>query len=480
MRWWWGLLVGVALAVATDAEQRTLCGQSGAQRAALNSLEPELLYSGRFFGGKSWMLCAKGFIYAAVYPGARVGICREERASMDATTLATMRDEIMPRQVWDVCWRESKSTIFLPNNSEIRFFGLDKPGRMLGSRYGFVGIDQAEQLDQNQFELVNSRVTQVGMPWHQTALAVNPEGDDHWIYRRYRPDKGDGLRQDAKGNPFAQVLLVQPDDLISYLSEGSVARLDRMEGVWRQRYRLGQWCSFEGAVFSSWDPSVRVIDTPAEWVIWNGYPPPDWPRYRGMDFGYDDPFVFQWWAKQPGVERYFRYREIYKTGVTVEYHAARIMELEAAELAALRDAAKRLGAEADLAPYLESLNVEATWSDHHRGERESMAEHGVSSSPAIKDILAGIQTLLGLMDPREPERGIFLVKGALDEYDTRLAESNRPTCTEEEISGYRWRTKAGGDMTAQRPELPIDRNNHGIDAMRYVFHSQGRQAEIWF
>lgn len=429
-------------------------------------MESELAYSGRFFGGKSWMLCAKALLYAASYPGAHVGLCREERASMESTTLRTLREEIVPSAMWEAGWRESKSRLMLPNRSEIDVFGLDKPGRALGSRYGFLGIDQAEQLDRNQFELINSRVTQVGMPWHQTALAFNPEGPDHWAYRRYRPDDGDGVRRDAKGVQFAEVVHVGENDLLEFLDEKSIARLDRLEGAWRLRYRLGMWTSFEGAVFSNWDPAVRVIPAPEAWGAWGGFPPPNWERYRGFDFGYDDPFVCQWWAKEPGFERYYRYREIYRSGITIERAAERVNELEAEEMAALKSAAAEQKIE-DLDEYLMAMNIGASYSDHQRGERAMLADRGIATAPASKEIRAGIQTLLGLMEKQD--RGVFLIQGAREECDMQLAERNLPTCTEDEMAGYRWKKRDGeGDSSK---DLPVDKNNHGIDTMRYVFHS---------
>src|SRR5262245_49324639 len=112
--------------------------RTAAQRLALCSTAPELCYSGRRFGGESWIGCYKAWLFARLYPGARVAICREERASMERTTLLTLRQEIVPPDFWATHWREGKSALTFPNGSEIHVFGLDKPGRALGARYGLV------------------------------------------------------------------------------------------------------------------------------------------------------------------------------------------------------------------------------------------------------------------------------------------------------------------------------------------------------
>jgi len=345
---------------------------------------------------------------------------------------------------------------------------------VLGSRYALAVIDQAEQITFRQFEIVNSCVMQVGMPWHQTMLLFNPEDPAHWAYRRYKPDDGDGTRVDANGKTFARVVHVQPMDLIDFLSETSRERFDRMSGVWRERLRLGKWVAFEGSVYDCWDVSY-VVEPPAEWAIWGGegihelgwtFPPPDWPRFRGIDFGYEpDPYTCQWWAESPQGER-FLYRQTYHTRKTIDAQAAEINRLEQEELEALRESAK----ERHLTGYASSLlqlNIEASYADHHRGERASLDEKGVWSTPADKDILAGIESVRDLMAAGK----ILIVKNRLLERDPRLSEQMKPTSLEDEIAGYRWRTGSDKSEVGRAKTLPVDRDNHGLDAMRYVHHS---------
>src|SRR5690242_17409850 len=100
------LLLMATTLLASPTSQRILKPETRAQVSAWKSTAPELCYSGRRFGGKSWLGCAKGFAYAARYPGANVGICREERASMEGTTLRTLRTEVVPGPVWDRYWSE--------------------------------------------------------------------------------------------------------------------------------------------------------------------------------------------------------------------------------------------------------------------------------------------------------------------------------------------------------------------------------------
>jgi hypothetical protein len=45
-----------------------------------------------------------------------------------------------------------------------------------------------------------------------------------------------------------------------------------------------------------------------------------------------------------------------------------------------------------------------------------------------------------------------------------MVEQKKPTCTEEEIDGYVW------DLANNRKkgEEPVDKDNHGLDALRYL------------
>lgn len=440
-------------------------------------MAPEFAYSGRRFGGKSHIGCAKAYAYACLYPGARVGICREERASMEATTLQTLKNEIIPRSIWHSYWRESKSALYLPNKSEINVFGLDNPGRALGTRYGLCVIDQAEQLDFIQFQTINSSMMQVGMPWHQLLLLFNPDGPDHWAYKRYLPDEGDGVRRDENGRVFAEVVHVTPTDLLEYLDGQSLERFDSFTGTFRDRMRLGLWVAFEGAVYPMWSPAVHIVDAPAEWERWGGYPPPDWPRTFACDLGFDNPFACGWVAKSPDGKK-FVYRQILMSHRTIEKHGAQILEEEAKELDALRVAAKALEREKEFAPYLEAFPIEARWSDHDRGEREQLADMGIQTYAAVKDIHAGVQSVALALE----RRTIAIVKGSLVERDQRLAEIGAPTSLEQEFPGYRWRVrKSGGGASDQRQDLPVDQHNHALDWLRYEIHSSqyGAAAGLW-
>lgn len=454
-----------------------IAGRTEAQNRTLRSMAREFAYSGRRFGGKSFIGCGKGLIYAWKYPGAKVLVAREERASMENTTLRTLRDEIVPRDLWAACWRETKSALHLPNGSVIDVQGLDRPERILGARYGMAVVDQAEQLSFQQFEIVNSCVMQPGLPWHQTLLLFNPGGPDHWAFKRYQPDLGDGPRSnprfDADGRPFAEVAHVLPSDLVDLLTEESRRRFDSLTGVLRDRLRLGLWVAAEGVVFSeSWAGGRYVVDAPAEWAAWNGFPPAHWPRHRAIDFGYANPFVCSWWAEDPD-GRLWRYRELYHSRRRTEEHARLIVRLEAEELEALRAAPACDEQWARANEHAAGrLYVDLTISDHDPEAMATLAQHGIMCTPAVKDRKAGMEAVeSALVGDR-----LRFVRGALVESDGGLAEEGAPTCTEEEIPALRFPPAKATSVEEAERESPMKKNDHGYDALCYLLCTRER---VW-
>ena len=460
-------LVTASLTGPTAPVDETLrVPRAWAQERACVSMSPEVCWPGPFFDGKTWGGCLKALLYAETIPRAEIALCREERASMTATTLRVLLDEVLTPEYRAAFWRPSESAVCFPNGSIIRVFGLDKPGRILGSRFGLIVVDQAEQLTKEQFDHISSRAGQTGMPFCQTLLLCNPESPDHWIYKRYRPDLG------ARVDGPLEVVLSAGEIERLFASPEYVARLDAMEGAFYERYRLGRWVAYEGTVFSRvWDPGRHIVDRPASWAVWAGYPPPDWPRHRGLDFGYQNPFACLWFAEDRD-GRWWLYRQLYESGKIVEDHARTIREAEAREVAELQAAAKRLGRQ-DLEEQIARFNLADAIADPSGADEiATLRKHGVWCRPGNNDVAAGIQTQMSRLNPRQPGGPkLFIVRGSLMHQDPELLKRKVPTCLEEEIPGYRWAEPGRGGLDGAPKDQPLKRDDHALSAWRYLDHT---------
>jgi len=220
--------------------------------------------------------------------------------------------------------------------------------------------------------------------------------------------------------------------------------LARLSGVRKTRLFLGKRAQAEGTVYDDFDRAVHVIDR---------FPiPPEWTRARGIDFGFTNPFVCQWWALD-GDGRIYLYREIYMTGKTVKVHAAKMAEVEQWYLP-------------DGADNPDRERIAYTICDHDAEDRATLAENRINSTPANKAISPGIQKVQErLQMAGDGKARMYILRDSLVERDEALAEKKQPLCTEHEFESYLW--PKGQDGKAIK-EVPIDLYNHGMDAMRYV------------
>lgn len=440
-----------------------------------NSTAPEVLYVGQYNSGKSFALCWKCVALSLAFERNRGILGRKTRESMEATTGDILLNEVLTPAQKAAWWQPSKSAVIFPNGSILWLVGLDNPGRALSGNLGFAALDEAVQCTETQWDAVEKRVRLFRIPFRQMFGTTNPDSPEHWLAKRFRVHLGNHV-QTIGGRVRRELINSQMGDNREFWADDYDLKLSDLSGAWRQRYVFNRWAGFEGQVFEAWDPVRHIIghEHPAlaSWRQWGWLPPPDWERYMALDYGWGDPFVAQWWTRSPD-RHWFLYREIYHSKRLAEDHARQILDLEARELATLRDAAKRMGRERDLASWLNRLNVVARFSDHDRGEREAMHRHGVPTRAAVKDVLTGIQEVIKVLaadDQGQPWARI--IRDARVELDRDLVRRKVPTCTAEEIGGIRWPDKRDNlNQVRSAQELPVDRNNHGSDAMRYLFRS---------
>lgn len=509
------------------------------QRRFLLSRAPDLLFTGPWgAGGKSIGLCVKAYMRALQNPGAPLALCRKTRADMDASTIAKLRMVVPPR-AWEagVVGGQHPERLDLDNGSHIDFLGFDRRERFLSADYLWVGVDECTELSLDDWEYAAGRLRWPDADYLQIAGATNPGGPRHFLYSRFQPQRGthaiegaltcehcegagmadawyaddrtgrvwaerepcprcDGTGQ--RTGKIAECVLAAPDENLQNLPVAYRDRRNRLTGVRRERNHLGHWVAMAGMVFDLWSADRHIRDRENDprvraWDQWGGYPPPSWPRVRGIDFGHRDPFVCVWFALDPD-GRWWLYRQKYETGKIVEDHARDILEHEALELEALRVGERqRLEALAehdgwddhrlehelnDAMHALRYLPVEHTWCDHDREDRFTLARHGVENEPARKAIVPGIDSVLSLLadDPVVGPR-LLVVRGNLIAPDPALLdrESPAPTCFEDEVPGYGW-GKSDGDRTGR--EAPVDKDNHGCDAVRYAIHST-LHSNVW-
>lgn len=414
-----------------------------------------ILLDGPAGTGKTRGILEYAYAVMGKYPGLRVLACRKTRASMTDSVLVTWEVRVLGvghPMVADGPSRDTRREYELPNGSVMVIGGLDKPEKTFSAEYDLVLVFEAIECDEDDIELLlrtlrSGRRVINGKPVHQLIMDTNPGPEGHWLNHR------DGWMQRIlsrhEDNPY---LYDKREDGTWGWTEAGIAYiaiLDALSGHRKERLRHGRWVAAEGVVYPEFDANVHCIDAmPTGWETW--------PKRRSIDFGVNDPFVCQWWAMHD--DEWFMYREIYMSGRTVATHARQIVALSQGE------------------------SYECTTSDHDLGVRGTLNENGVDTSPAVKDIEQGIDAVKARLLPSlvaalGNSRGrlvaarprLFFLRGALVEVDRRLEELKRPTCTVAEFDCYLYKRHKDG---IEKDE-PVDRDNHGMDTMRYLVASLG-------
>lgn len=191
----------------------------------------------------------------------------------------------------------------------------------------------------------------------------------------------------------------------------------------------GHFGAFLGTVYRTFNRQVHVID-PFEI-------PKDWDRYRAIDWGFNNPFVCLWVARDKD-KHWYVYAEHYKARELLAYHAERIKQVSGKE------------------------RYSVTWADHDAQDRHEFAKLRIKTTPAKKDVRLGIeavQATLKMQGDGKPRLFIF------------------STCTNtiREMTGYRW---PDGTENRDPADKPLEINDHTLDALRYTIY--GVEGAFYF
>jgi phage terminase large subunit len=207
------------------------------------------------------------------------------------------------------------------------------------------------------------------------------------------------------------------------------AEIDAMVREWPpeiQETRMrGHFAAFLGSVYKTFNRDVHVCKPFAI--------PPDWPRWRSVDWGFNNPFVCLWLTRDPD-KHWYVYAEHYQPQESLAYHAERIKQISGRE------------------------RYRATWADHDAQDRYEFEKLGIRTSPAKKDVHLGIeavQTTLKIQGDGKPRLFIF----------------DKCKHTMSEMAAYRW---AEGTEAHAPQDEPLKVNDHCMDALRYcIFGVEG-------
>lgn len=388
-----------------------------AQKEAMENASPNLLFTGPWGSGKSHIGAAKACMLGILYPNNCIALIRKKRVDLKPTLWKWFCEKILPPEA---VVEKNDTELYRKccNGSEFYGIGLDSTedvNKLASREFSFIVVEEAKETDVEDFDEKLTRCLRLpSVPFHQILLLTNPGPPSHYLYQRFFVEHPAGYHKIEAG--------VLPD-----LPESYYERLKQLKGVYRERYVEGKWTSFEGLVYP-FDPGKYIVP---RFEI-----PKEGRRILAIDFGFDHPFVCQWWYVSPG-DVWYRYREIYMTQRTVRQHSWDIKKYCA----------------------IDGMEPEAIC-DHDAEDAATLRENGIRTIPARKDRLSGQQAVY----EKFMNEQIFFFEDSLVEMDQRLQMGNRPVKTEDEFASYVWANlKTKEDMVKQKDD--------GMDTMRYGIYT---------
>ena len=386
------------------------------------------LYGGAMGGGKTWWLCAEAVRLSLMFPGNRGYFCRNQIVDFKRSTLVTFT-KVCPPEFIKNHYRDDRVIEFF-NGSEILYGGLggdEDLERIKSTEFGWFGIDEATESVEEHFLMLCSRLRwqlpDGKFPKFFGLLASNPEPG--WVKERFVDARLEdhafiqALPKDNPKNPAnyeEQLRSIYPDE-------------------WVRRYVEGSWDVFEGQIYKEFSREKHVYRG-VDIGTW-------WTRFRAIDHGYTNPTACIWAAiDQDGTM--WIYDEHYERYLTIQENArlikARHPKFKGVTL----------------------IDPSCFANTQHKGE-------GKICSVSDEYRSCGIPVISPYSKDGYVEEavGINIVKRYLKEDRLRIHES----CVNlvKEILKYRWRDlKLSDARDKNAPEIPVDKDNHLLDALRYL------------
>jgi PBSX family phage terminase large subunit len=354
------------------------------------------------------------------YPGVQAAIVRKTYKSTVSSVVQTFTKKIiLPGSNITPYGGERPDWFDYPNGSRIWIGGMDSPDKVLSSERDFIYVNQAEELQLQDWETLTTRCTgRAGnSPYAQLFGDANPSTTLHWIRQRANAENLTYIRSVHKDNP----LLFDDDGNLTDQGRLTITTLQSLTGVRRKRLYEGEWATAEGAVYDMFSTQDHVKER-------------DLAEFRefglAMDEGYTNPAVIL----LIGIDsdgRWHVISEFYQRGVlqrdVVDY-AVKLTEQYGVSVAAVDAAAAGLIAE------LQDNNVPAE-----------------KAKGRVQDGIYAIQDRLKIQPDGRP----------------RLTIS--PECINviNEFESYIWKPEK---------DEPVKENDHAMDALRYFNDANG---ETW-
>ena len=312
--------------------------------------------------------------------------------------------------------------IRLINGNHIEFKSYEQGRKSFEGRAidAFFGDEQCKSDSEGIWQEIQARLLDKNGFSAQSMTPIIPQ---NWLEERIDglPETDDVFYADLNDNRKSRGGYIDDEEIDLMIAQWP-------EEVQETRIK-GHFAAFAGAVYKTFKRSIHVIEP---FDI-----PKDWTRYRVIDWGFNNPFVCLWLARDKD-RRWYVYAEYYQARETLAYHSERIKQISGKN------------------------KYRATWADHDSQDCFEFKNLGISTIAAKKDVHLGIEAVQAALKVQGDGRPrLFIFK----------------TCRNSirEMSGYKW---AEGTETKDAQDEPLKVNDHTCDCVRYGIY--GVEGKFYF
>lgn len=373
------------------------------------------IFYGGSASGKSVFLAQRAVI-DVMGGGRNFLVCRQVARTLRGSVIQEINRVINEwglAKLFDI--NKTDGTITCKNGYQIIFVGLDdveKLKSLTPARGALtdVWVEEATETSHNDIKqlLKRQRGGDEAIP-KRLVMSFNPILQSHWIYQEYFASIGWTDNQtEYRGDGLSIFKTTYRDN--RFLTSDDIAGLENeKDKYFYDVYTLGRWGVLGSVIFTNW----RVEDLSAMRAQFTN------PR-NGLDFGYSSDPAALWVAHYDRAHKtIYLYDELYETGLTNDVLAERIKG--------------KIGEQVVMCDSAEPKSI------------AELQNYGVAAGAAVKgrdSVLYGIQWL--------QQQTIIVDSKCLN--------------AQGELRQYHWKEDAGGNALP----IPVDRNNHLIDAGRYA------------
>jgi phage terminase large subunit len=394
------------------------------------------MLSGAVRAGKSVWGCQEGIKLSFKWNGNTGAILRNTLTELKRTTQVTFfkifgctSDDIETHPLVK-SWNKTEQHLTFINGSDIYFIGCDNLRVLKSLDCGWIFVDEGTEVKSSILRFSRTRISKkLNYPdFNQYFFtATNPGDEQHILYEWFIKIPETELEKKER-EKFWCIFTTSYDN--EYLTDDYKDEIDswKSDKEFHDRYALGKWGRFKGLVYGEFDEQIHLVKEPD----YKSFMDRIVEYYSGNDWGYTNPAAILY-IGLTGDKDIILFDEIYVTEKTnPELRDLHFNKQDKHE-----------------------MKIRQMYSDPSEpSDIKEFQNNGIPATKGNNDIEAGIRKVkefLRLQKNKKPKFYIF----------------ERCVHTRKEFRLYRRPVDDEISEKKNVPELPIDKDNHALGALRY-------------